>query len=177
MNIFLLHESPDKAAKAHCDRHVPKLTLEAVQVANTGLHLAGASDHAFYKPTHKSHPWCEFASKSFDHFLFVVRRAQALGREFLRRYDDRHTSHQKIAQNWTHDDLRAIADELGRVSDADSLLSDVPLAMLDTYKCENLIEAYRQYYYNEKMTQDWFHFDKTKPPEWFVQGTPLERWN
>lgn len=175
MNIFLLHTDPDEAAKALADKHANKMTLEAVQIANTGLHLAGASEHTFYRKTHKNHPWCKFAAKSFDHFQFVRERAHAIGREFLRRYGSRHTSHQKSLQNWDYDTLTAIEDILGR---DDSLIwKDVPQAMPEQYHRENHpVEAYRDYYYNEKLPSSWFFYQKADPPDWFIEGTPLERW-
>jgi hypothetical protein len=140
MNIFVLHEDPDESAKAHCDKHVNKMTLEAVQIANTGLHLAGASEHTFYDKTHTSHPWCEFAAKSFTHFSFVVRRAEALGREFLRRYGERHLSHQKIAQNWTERDMRQIEQALG-TANPEQVWNDIPQAMPEYYYGEHPVHA------------------------------------
>jgi len=173
MNIFLLHEDPDQAARALCDQHVPKMTLEAVQIANTGLNQAGYDDIAFYGSTHKGHPWCKFAAKSFDHFHFVVRHAQALGREFLRRFDKRHKSHTKLRQNWQYDDMRAIERELGR-ADWEQVYADLPQAMLDKYKQDDPIEAYRAYYLGEKWSQDWCVYERASPPEWFAPAR--RRW-
>lgn len=176
VNIFVLHEDPDKSARAHADTHVNKMTTEAVQIANTGLHLAGADERAFYGKTHTGHPWCEFAAKSFDHFLFVLRRARALGREFLRRYDGYHSSHQKIAQNWTHDDLRQIEQGLGR-AESDEVWADIPQAMPDEYTQSDPIAAYREYYWNEKWGEDWFEWSHADAPEWFLDTNPRGRWS
>lgn len=173
MNIFLLHEDPDQAARALCDKHVNKMCLEAVQILNTGLHHADLSDHAFYGATHKSHPWCKFAAESFDHFNFVVRHAEALGREFLRRYDKRHTSHTKLRQNWRYDDMRAIEREMGRVN-WEEVYSDLPQTMLDEYKQDDPIDAYRAYYYGEKWSQDWCVYERADCPEWFANAR--QRW-
>lgn len=173
MNVFLLHENPDKAAKALCDQHVNKMCLEAVQILNTGLHHAGLSNHAFYGATHKNHPWCKFAAKSFDHFNFVVRHAQALGREFLRRYDKRHTSHTKLRKNWRYDDMRAIESELGR-ADSEQVYADLPQAMLDQYKQDDPIDAYQAYYVDEKWSQDWCVYERAPCPDWF--SDERQRW-
>lgn len=175
MNIFVLHEDPDESSKAHCDKHVNKMTLEAVQIANTALHLSGADDLAFYDKTHTSHPWCEFAAKSFNHFSFVVRRAEALGREFLRRYGSRHTSHEKIAQNWTERDMRQIEQTLG-TADSEQVWNDIPQAMPESYYDKSPVHAYRKYYCFEKAPKQWFKFDRVRPPEWFTQLSPIYRW-
>lgn len=161
MNIFILHSDPDNAARVHCDKHVPKLTLEAVQIANTGLHLAGADSHAFYNATHKKHPWCKFAAKSFDHFQFVRERAHALGREFQCRYDGYHSSHEKSAQNWTESDLTELSERLGR-ADSASVWSDIPQAMPDKYQQCDPVRAYRDYYRAEKVPQ--FSYERADSP-------------
>ncbi len=175
MNIFLLHEDPDECAKALCDKHINKMCIEAVQIANTGLNEVGLSDHSFYGSTHTGQPWCEFVGKSFDHFQFVVRHAQALGREFLRRYDSRHTSHDKLRQNWRYDDMRAIEREMGR-ADPMQVHADLPQTMPDEYKDSDVVKAYRQYYVNEKLTEEWCVYEYTNPPEWFVEESTITRW-
>lgn len=176
MNVFVLHEEADRAASALADKHVNKMVLEAVQIANTGLHLAGVSELAFYQKTHKNHPWCEFAAKSFDHFQFVRAHAHAIGREFHHRYGSWHTSHQKSESEWTHDDLSEIEQTLGRV-DSEQVWSDIPQCMPETYQDADPVDAYRAYYHNDKLPSSWFFYKKADPPDWFIQGTPLERWH
>lgn len=174
MNVFLLHEDEDEAAAALCDKHVSKMTLEAVQILNTGLHHADLSYVAFYGATHANHPWCKFVATSFDHFNFVHRHAQALGREFLRRYDEHHKSHQKMRQHWRWDDLRAIEQALGR-ADWETVYDDLPQTMLDEYKQDDPIEAYRAYYKGEKWPQDWCKYERADCPAWFLDS-PKGRW-
>ena len=160
MNVFLLHEDPREAARGLVDKHVVKMTTEGVQILNTALHASGASDLAFYKPTHSNHPWCEWASESYEQWRLVADYTDAIGWEFIERYGKPHTSHEKMAQF----DVKDISTELGRSGPA--CPSDTPQTMLDEYKQNNTIEAYRDYYRNEKLTADWAKYEYTDKPSW-----------
>ena len=73
MNIFVLDLDTAKAAEYHCDKHVPKMTLETAQLLSTMVHSLDGSNvksgfdaagepiclwHGIkiYKPTHHNHP-------------------------------------------------------------------------------------------------------------------------
>lgn len=142
------------------------MVLEAVQIVNTSLHLNDLHDHAFYQKTHASHPWCEFAATSYDHFSFVLDHAYAIGEEFERRYDKQHTSYKKMKELWSDSGNReTIRKTLGRASD-EEVWSSIPQTMPDEYTCPKPVQAYRDYYRNDKMPQDWFEWDHTRPPDW-----------
>ena len=38
MNIFYLHENPERCAEMHCDKHVVKMILETAQLLSTAHH-------------------------------------------------------------------------------------------------------------------------------------------
>ena len=44
MNIFVLHTNPETAARMHCDKHVPKMCVEAAQMMASALRRHGATD-------------------------------------------------------------------------------------------------------------------------------------
>lgn len=157
MNVFVLDEDMEKSVSAYCDKHVSKMVLEAVQICNTALHRADASDLAFYAPTHTNHPWCIYAAQNYNNWRFVAEYADAIGQEFFRRYGKYHKSHKKIANF----DVDAIKDVLG-----EGEREPIPQTMPDKYKRDDPIEAYRNYYVNEKLTQDWAEFNHSKYPEW-----------
>ena len=62
MNIFFLDNNPQKAAKAHCDKHVNKMIIEHLQMMSValdyhGLDPARKKDGDFYSVrAFKNHP-------------------------------------------------------------------------------------------------------------------------
>ena len=44
MNIFVLDTDPTVAAHMHCDKHVPKMVVEAAQMMASALRRHGATD-------------------------------------------------------------------------------------------------------------------------------------
>ena len=83
MNIFILDADPVVAATYLCDKHVPKMALEAAQLAATCLHLVGVDgvpkkDGGVYKPTHKGHPCRVWASETRANFEWLVRHGLAI---------------------------------------------------------------------------------------------------
>jgi hypothetical protein len=174
MNIFYLHKDRQRAAQAHCDKHINKMTLEAVQILNTGLHLADLSEYAFYAPTHETHPWCEWASQSFQQWAFVYQWALALGYEYERRYDKRHASVKKLLAYIP--DIKELSGPLRVVSRAQ--IDSMPQAMPNRYKRENRpVAAYRAYYRHEKLPQQWAKYRHSECPDWLLDGTPMGRWS
>lgn len=150
------------------------MTLEAVQILNTGLHLADLSEYAFYAPTHETHPWCEWAGQNFQQWAFVYQWALALGYEYERRYDKRHASIEKLVTNIP--EPVALKDELRVVSRAQ--IDSMPQAMPDHYKRKNRpVAAYRAYYRYEKLTQSWAEYRHSECPDWLLAETPMGRWS
>ena len=64
MNIFVLDLDPVAAARMHCDKHIPKMCVEAAQMMASALRRHGATDEQMpltkagtpYKGGHKHHP-------------------------------------------------------------------------------------------------------------------------
>ena len=164
MNIFALHKSPERAARAHCDKHVNKMILESVQILNGSLYERYLDDLAFYGYTHKNHPCTLWAAESWANFEWLVRLTHHLNREWQLRYDhdDHHTSYRKLLTNWYHGDgwvLPAESDERTQFAQA----------MPDDVKSDDSIQAYREYYREYKSTEDWFGYDKGRDaPEWLT---------
>lgn len=160
MNVFILHEDPAQAASALVDKHVTKMVLEGVQILNTALHQSGNSDLAFYGATHKNHPWCLWAAESYEQWRLVADYTDAIGWEFIERYGKTHKSHEKM----TGFDIEAIADALSRSGPVNP--SEAPQTILDQYEQADTIEAYREYYRNEKLSQEWAVYERGTRPEW-----------
>ena len=64
MNIFVLDLNPVTAARMHCDKHIPKMCVEAAQMMASALRRHGATDKQMpltksgtpYKGGYKHHP-------------------------------------------------------------------------------------------------------------------------
>lgn len=90
MNLFFLHLLPQLCAKLYCDRHM-KISLEAVQMMYTALHIFFGDDKSWlekmpktvggnsgYKPTHVNHPMTQWVAKSYAHFAYTAALALAI---------------------------------------------------------------------------------------------------
>ena len=164
MNIFALSGNPERAARAHCDKHVNKMILESVQILNGALYERDLDGLAFYGYTHKNHPCTLWAAESWCNFEWLVQLTHYLNREWQMRYDHdkHHTSYRKLLENW-HSNSGWIlpASEEERTPFA--------LAMPDDVKSADRIQSYRDYYREYKSTEDWFGYDKGRaPPDWLT---------
>jgi hypothetical protein len=155
MNVFVLHEDVEQSVNAYVDKHVHKMVLEAVQICNTGLHNAGHSELAFYGEGYTNHPWCQYTAEKYKNWRFVADYADVIGYEYIKRYGKPHASH----ENMTEWDISAIKDALP-AGERD----EIPQTMLDEYKQSDPIAAYRDYYRNEKLPQEWASYDRGGSP-------------
>ena len=104
MNIFVLHTDPTIAAQMHCDKHVPKMCVEAAQMMASALRRHGVSDGQMpvtkagtpYKGGYAHHPCTVWAGDSRDNFKWLARHAQRLLREYDLRFDKMHACHGPI---------------------------------------------------------------------------------
>ena len=91
MNIFVLDENPKEAAKAHCDKHVIKMTLEAAQILSTVHRNLGIA--APYRATHRNHPVVKWAGESRENYLWTAEYGFALAQEYSLRYKAGRSQH------------------------------------------------------------------------------------
>ena len=120
MNIFILDEDPVKAAEYHCNKHVVKMILESAQMLST-VHWHYLWDdlkkkkktrvfkrqrdkfeyikahtevelHPAYKMTHVHHPCTIWTSMSYGNYMWHIELAQALLKEYTKRYKKIHKS-------------------------------------------------------------------------------------
>jgi hypothetical protein len=157
MNIFYLDTSPKESAIMHCDKHCVKMILETAQLLCTAhRELDGnywADEVGLYQSTHKNHPSAVWVRESSEHYWWALGLFVYLCKEYTARYGKSHKS-AEIMQ------LLCIAPmnikEIG--------FTDPPQCMPDEYKCENTVEAYRNYYLGEKM--GFAKWNYTPTPEW-----------
>ena len=147
MNIFVLDEDPAIAAQMMCDKHIPKMIVETFQMLGSALRRHGATDEQMpltSKGTpliggYKHHPCTIWAGETKTNFVWLCLHGIALCEEYQFRYGKTHSCHDGIDQ---------MCDMFDMIPNG----SHTPYAqaMEDEYKCDDAVDAYRQYYIMEK---------------------------
>ena len=167
MNIFVLDRNPITAAKMHCDKHIPKMCVEAAQMMASALRRHGATDEQMpfrkdgksrYKGGYKNHPCTRWAGDSRDNFIWLARHAQALLTEYSNRFDKVHACNGPIHIMSCKD---YIIPEGG--------LMHFAQAMPDKYRDDDAVKAYQAYYHSKQFAK----WEKGTPaPDWW-QGVEV----
>ena len=144
MNIFHLHKDAEVCAKYHCDKHVVKMILETGQMLSTAYQRHCGEHLKLYKPAYQKHPMTIWVGDSLGNYLWSLDLLGHLLNQYRYRYNNKIHSTGKI--------LNALLKLTDNVKDKFEFKSFLipPLCMPDEYKCDNYIEAYRNYYIGEK---------------------------
>lgn len=99
MNLFWLSRNLKRNARYHCDQHVVKMPLEAVQLLYTAVILLSpdsswrenapwnkAGTERGYKATHVNHPLAIWVRQSKTNYLHCADYALSLCAEYKKRY-------------------------------------------------------------------------------------------
>tara|TARA_R110002020_G_scaffold437754_2_gene648053 strand:+ start:301 stop:804 length:504 start_codon:yes stop_codon:yes gene_type:complete len=152
MNIFTLDSCPKKSAELQHDKHVVKMILESAQI------LCSVFDkdkfNVPYRRTHYNHPCNKWARESYGNFSWLLSHAFSLSDEYTYRFGKRHKSKDVLNWCWEHKGYL----KLNKQSK-----TNFAQAMPIEYKQENSIDAYKDYYINEKLN------DRTK---WTNRNVP-----
>ena len=164
MNIFVLDKDPIISAQMQCDKHIVKMPLETAQMLCSVWHRYGSADRVPYKEAHKNHPCTLWAGDDAHNYDWLWRHGMELCFEYTRRYNNIHKC-QAVIMDLTIDNVGFAFEHMSRQG------TPHPQCMPDEYKCDNYIEAYRKYYWNEKR-----YFAKwvrgVSPPDWWLtQGS------
>jgi hypothetical protein len=161
MNIFVLDTNPITAAEMHCDKHVPKMCVEAAQMMASALRRHGATDEDMpltkagkpYKGGYKHHPCTVWAGDNRGNFSWLALHALALCAEYTKRFGKIHACHNPIYIMSTMD---YIIPEGG--------LTAFALAMPDEYRDDDAVKAYQAYYHSKQFAK----WEKGTPaPDWW----------
>ena len=152
MNIFVVDEDPEIAARQLCDKHVVKMILETAQMLCT---VAASQGHDTpYRATHAKHPCTLWAAKSADNWSWLLQHGLAMCSEYSRRYGRTHKSEQVIM--WCARLMMTFPE---------SNLTPFAQAMPHKYRNECAVTAYRAYYHGEKASiATW----KSEVPQWWT---------
>ena len=166
LNIFVLDKDPTTAAQMHCDKHVPKMCVEAAQMMASALRRHGATDEQMpltkagtpYKGGYAHHPCTVWAGNSGANFRWLAQHGLTLCLEYSMRFGKQHACHEPIGMMYAihgtvpHDELTPFA-----------------LAMPDEYRDDDAVKAYRAYYHSKQFAK----WEKGTPaPDWW-QGVEV----
>jgi hypothetical protein len=180
MNIFVLDEDPVTAARMHCDKHIPKMCVEAAQMMASALRRHGATDEQMpltkagkpYKGGYAHHPCTVWAGDSEANFAWLCTHAIALCNEYAKRFGKNHACERPI-----HSMLGLVFLFPDKYPSPKAALTPFALAMPDEFRPETIdgetvyhaypkyaVEAYRAYYHMK-----WFaKWEKGTPaPDWW----------
>ena len=172
MNIFVLDLDPVVAARMHCDKHVPKMCVEAAQMMASALRRHGATDEQMpltksgtpYKGGYKHHPCTVWAGDSEANFIWLARHAQALLTEYTYRFGKVHA-----CRNPIHSMIGLIPLFTDKYPSPKAALTPFAQAMPDEYRDDDAVKAYRDYYHSKTFAK----WEKGPPaPDWW-QGVEL----
>lgn len=154
MNIFILDLDHKLNAKYHCNTHIIKMPTELAQILGTVMDSFGLKTSI--KPTHQNHPCTIWAKQSKANFNFTKELCYELCKEYTFRYGKRHKVEDYLEEIFCPDTL------------TNDSLSTFAQAMPEQYRNKDSVQAYRDYYINEKLCQDgwrWEYKNRTIP-EW-----------
>ena len=181
MNIFILDNDIKTSVQYHIDSHVVKITLEAAQLLATAARVneilgfrpryleknerleLNKHNFDFYKASYVNHPcaiWARSSSANYEYLLDYVSELET---------ERKHRFPKGVAVSKSYETVQRMPQKLSKAN----VKEPTPFVqcMLDEYKGECAIEAYRCYYLAEKQ------FDKNgksmakwtnrNPPEWW----------
>ena len=167
MNIFYLDPRPDTAAEMHCDKHCVKMILEYAQMLSTAHRVLDGDDvHPdLYKIAHKNHPSTIWTRSSSQHYDWLFRLFRTVSAEYSIRYglvNDINDTF-KVHKSW---------EKLGKILETapknivDNGWTDPPQCMPDHCKKPDTVDAYRNYYLQEKA--GFAKWNYTNQPKWWT---------
>lgn len=151
MNIFVLDSDPILAAQYQCDLHINKMLIESCQL----LCSAYPAGVAPYRLTHKKHPCTLWVNQSISNWNWLLTHAVGLADEFVFRYEHHHKSISVV--NWLYKHRPTLSN---------AVISAFPQCMPDSYKSEDVVQAYRNYYISEKRAFAKWQKSREKPFWW-----------
>ena len=150
----------------HCDKHIPKMCVEAAQMMASALRRHGATDEQMpltksgtpYKGGYKHHPCTVWAGDSWTNLDWLASHAMALCVEFENRFKKEHACFRPICQ------MGMLIAKMYNSIPNDAKLTPFALAMPDEYKDNDAVKAYQAYYHSKTFAK----WEKGTPaPDWW----------
>lgn len=154
MNIFYINENPIIAARELADDHIRKMQIESAQMCSTAHWETGST--APYKRAHWNHPSTKWVRESIQHYIWLIEHGLEICNEFEKRYGKKHK---------TKDVLEWLLVNHPNLPDKDFV--PPPQCMPEEFKMEDTIEAYKNFYINDKIKVKKLNWNKlNNQPEW-----------
>jgi len=176
MNMFVVDECPERSAVALCDKHIPKMAVESVQMLVSALRRHGATDSMVpitkagtpHKGGYSHHPCTIWAGDSSANFAWLMDHAFFICMEFEKRFSKRHACRdqlKKIAYTSFEADLDIPRKKMTPIALAvgPKLQEQVGATHLPINEA---VGVYRKFYISDKAR--FAKWEKgTPPPEWW----------
>jgi hypothetical protein len=168
MNIFILSEIPEQAARWLCDKHCIKMVTESFQCLSCAVIRHGATSDMM--PLTKSgtparggyhrHPCSIWAGDSKSNYLWLFNHAKEMCKEYTSRYGKTHFCEKGI--NQLGNMINFIPD--GNLTPfAIAISQDKNCRKVNDFDSLSAVEKYRLYYKMDKPFATW----KQNKPEWY----------
>lgn len=155
MNIFVVDDNPERAARMMCDKHIVKMILESKDLLRLSMYanceIAVPSTDPMRR--YKNHPCTKWAQTSYSNWEWLRKHAVELCNEYTFRYGKIHYYDFLIRSFLT-------APHLWKEQD----LTPYPQCMPQIYKTTDAVAAYRNYYLGAK--QHILSYTKREIPDW-----------
>tara|TARA_R100001443_G_scaffold32966_1_gene46958 strand:- start:699 stop:1274 length:576 start_codon:yes stop_codon:yes gene_type:complete len=182
MNIFILNECPELAARDYCNKHLPKMIVECYQMLGSSVIRHGATPDMMpltkkgtpLKGGYHNHPCSRWVGDSRDNYIWTVRHALEICKEYTNKYNKIH---------FCEAGIRHLNFMAKLIPEGD--LTHFALAMPDEYRPNHIplstgkagqqqkgdshadgeaaVAAYRRYYHSKEFAR-WD--DRTVPTWW-----------
>ena len=158
MNIFVLDYNPRKCVEYYCDKHIVKMILESVQLLSSAYHLCDPEilktcPYTPYRLTHKNHPCAKWVRESYSNFYWLLMLTWEYCKEYTFRYEKIHACQKHVL--WMIHNLPNVPKKP---------FTFPAQAMPEKYKCNDPVQAYKNYYIGEKLY--FIRYTKRTAPVW-----------
>ena len=180
MNIFVLSRSAALSAQYHCDKHVPKMIVESVQMLVSAIRANNGLNHELPKTKAGNpmkggfahHPCTKWVGAFSENYEWTFRLYEALLDEYELRFEKVHdcARHKTILESWIYK-----IPGLGKCSPR-------PTCMPDEYKIlvpdqwgkpqPDVVKSYRNYYCFAKPFATWMR--GRKQPNWYTASVKVD---
>ena len=166
MNLFILSLIQSEIARYMMDKHVSKILLEAVQMLCSAKRILDPDDEVnerIYKLAHKNHPVTIWCRTSQENFIWTLDLIEELHKEWKYRYGHPETKmHKSYIMSLVLRENIPSKEKFEKQG-----LTPFAQAMPDEYKCEDAVEAYRNYYMSPDKQKIASWKKKREKPEWY----------
>ena len=172
MNIFAVHRNPVIAARSLCDAHISKMAHDVAHFLTSACALHDVTSLTYYErrdaqPNHPLSIWCGDNRKNYE---WLCWHGLALGIEYKKRYNEKHSSIDAIKQ------ACSVIDQIPegvQTPFVRAINENLYPQLNDRIEWPNTVLAYRAFYNLDKK-----NFAKwcggRKPPAWWNPDFTLE---